>query len=59
MWLGITVAVDTVLFAILVPTQRLHAHGAGAVTFAVCILGFATVSVSVWLWQRYVAPTLR
>jgi len=58
-WLGVAVAVDTVLFAILVPIGRLNSSGAGTILFAVFTIGFAAVSVSVWLWQKYIAPALR
>lgn len=58
-WLAAAVAVDTVLFAILVPIGRLSTSGTGTVLFAVCTIGFAAISVSVWLWQRYIAPALR
>lgn len=58
-WLAVAVAVDTVLFAILVPIGRLNTSGTGTILFAVCTIGFAAISVSVWLWQRYIAPALR
>jgi hypothetical protein len=58
-WLAAAVAVDTVLFAILVPIGRLNTSGTGTILFAVCTIGFAAISVSVWLWQRYIAPALR
>jgi hypothetical protein len=58
-WLAGAVAVDTVLFAILVPIGRLNTSGTGTILFAVCTIGFAAISSSVWLWQRYIAPALR
>jgi hypothetical protein len=58
-WLAVAIAVDTVLFAILVPIGRLNTSGTGTILFAVCTIGFAAISISVWLWQRYIAPALR
>jgi hypothetical protein len=58
-WLAVAVAIDTMLFAILVPIGRLNTSGTGTVVFAVCTIGFAAISISVWLWQRYIAPSLR
>jgi hypothetical protein len=58
-WLAGAVAVDTVLFAILVPIGRLNSSGTGTIAFAVGTIGFAAISISVWLWQRYIAPALR
>jgi hypothetical protein len=57
-WLAFAVAVDTVLFAILVPAQNASSGGPGAIIFAVCTIAFAAISASVWLWQRYIAPAL-
>lgn len=58
-WLAAAVAVDTVLFAILVPIGRLNSSGTGTIAFAVVTIGFAAISISLWLWQRYIAPALR
>lgn len=55
-WLLIAIAVDTLLFAILVPIQDLASHEAGALAITIGLLSFAAISVSAWLWQRYIAP---
>lgn len=57
-WLGMILVVDTVLFALLIPADgswQGSVHAAASIVFAV---GFAAVSVSLWLWRRYVAPLL-
>ncbi|MEO6825947.1 MAG: Ig-like domain-containing protein [Microbacteriaceae bacterium] len=63
LWLGISAAVFTVLFAVLIPVtsawQRGPAAEATGAVIGAIVGGFAIVSFSVWLWQRFVAPALR
>ncbi|MEO8907916.1 MAG: hypothetical protein ABI310_07525, partial [Microbacteriaceae bacterium] len=59
LWLLIALAVETVLFAIVVPIEHLASHEAGTLAFAIGALTFAAISVSAWLWQRFIAPALR
>jgi len=58
-WLLIAIAVETLLFAILVPIQDLATRQTGTLAFAIGTLAFAAISISAWLWQRYIAPALR
>ncbi|MBO0084270.1 hypothetical protein JRW42_15385, partial [Listeria monocytogenes] len=45
-----------VLFALLLPVASLVQAGSGMVAVVVAALVFAVLSVSVWLWERYVEP---
>jgi hypothetical protein len=56
MWLGISVVVDTVLFAVLLPVASLVESGGGLAAAGVAALAFAVLSVSACLWERYVEP---
>ncbi len=58
-WLLIAIAIETLLFAILVPIQDLATHRTGTLALAIGTLVFAAISISAWLWQRYIAPALR
>ncbi|MDN4615835.1 Ig-like domain-containing protein [Leifsonia sp. F6_8S_P_1B] len=55
-WLGISVVVDTVLFAVLLPVASLVENGSGLAVAGIAALAFAVLSVSAWLWERYVEP---
>lgn len=56
LWLALALVVYTVLFALLLPVASLVEAGAGVVAVVVATLAFAVLSVSVWLWERYVEP---
>lgn len=56
LWLALALVVYTVLFALLLPVASLVQAGAGMVAVVVAALVFAVLSVSVWLWERYVEP---
>ncbi|WP_426624744.1 Ig-like domain-containing protein [Leifsonia sp. McL0607] len=56
LWLALALVVYTLLFALLLPVASLVQAGAGVVTLVVAALVFAVLSVSVWLWERYVEP---
>ncbi|TFB84004.1 hypothetical protein E3O44_16040 [Cryobacterium algoricola] len=55
-WVGLTLAAFTVMFAVLSPVVGLW-HGEGGVTLMWVASGlFAALSVSAWAWQRFVVP---
>ncbi len=56
LWLAMALVVYTVLFALLLPVASLVQAGSGMVALVVAALVFAVLSVSVWLWERYVEP---
>ena len=56
LWLGMALVVYTVLFALLLPVASLVQAGSGMVAVVVAALVFAALSVSVWLWERYIEP---
>lgn len=56
LWLAMALVVYTLLFALLLPVASLVQAGAGGVAAAIAALVFAVLSVSVWLWERYVEP---
>jgi hypothetical protein len=58
LWAGLTLVVYTVLFALLLPVASLVETGAGTALIMLAAFAFAAFSVSVWLWERYVAPAL-
>lgn len=55
-WLGLSLVVYTVLFALLLPVASLATTGAGGLVVGLLALGFAVMCVCVWLWERYVEP---
>lgn len=55
-WLGLSLAVGTVFFALLVPVGDLWSAGGGGLMLAIASLGFAALSVAAWLWLRYIEP---
>ncbi|MGN6426355.1 MAG: Ig-like domain-containing protein [Leifsonia sp.] len=55
-WLGLSLVVYTVLFALLLPVASLATTGAGVFVVAGLALAFAVMCVCVWLWERYVEP---
>lgn len=56
LWLALALVVYTVLFALLLPVASIVQTGSGVVVLVVGALVFAAMSVSVWLWERYVEP---
>jgi len=56
MWLGLSLVVYTLLFALLLPVASLVATGRNLIVLAVAALAFATLSVCVWMWERFVEP---
>lgn len=56
LWLALGIVVYTVLFALLLPVASLVQTGAGVVAVVIAALAFAVLSLSVWLWERYVEP---
>lgn len=56
MWTGLSLVVYTLLFALLLPVASLVETGSGLVAATVVALAFAVLSVSAWLWERYVEP---
>lgn len=55
-WGALSLAVYTLLFALLLPVETLWRTGAGTVLLAVGAAGFAGLSVAAWLWERFVEP---
>jgi hypothetical protein len=55
-WLVLGVVVYTMLFALLLPVASLVQTGAALVVVVIAVLAFAVLSLSVWLWERYVEP---
>ncbi|WP_158865034.1 Ig-like domain-containing protein [Leifsonia sp. AG29] len=55
-WLALTLVVYTLLFALLLPVASLVQAGAGLIIVVVAAVVFAALSVSTWLWERYVEP---
>lgn len=56
MWTGLSLVVYTLLFALLLPVASLVETGGGMIAATVVALAFAVLSVSAWLWERYVEP---
>lgn len=56
LWTGMSLVVYTLLFALLLPVASLVEAGSGLIVATIAALVFAVISVSVWLWQRYVEP---
>lgn len=56
LWAGLSLIVYTVLFALLLPVASLIQTGTAALTVALAAFAFAALSVSVWLWERYIEP---
>ncbi|WP_223691075.1 hypothetical protein [Leifsonia poae] len=56
-WLALSLVIDTLLFALLLPVASLVGSGQNTVVLVVAAIGFAALSVSVWLWERYVEPS--
>nr|WP_246313020.1 Ig-like domain-containing protein [Leifsonia shinshuensis] len=56
LWLAMGLVVYTVLFALLLPVASLVRSGTGVVAVVIAALAFAVLSLSVWLWERYVEP---
>ena len=55
-WTGLSLVVFTLLFALLLPVASLVENGTGMIAATVVALAFAVLSVSAWLWERYVEP---
>lgn len=56
-WLGLGLVVYTLLFALLLPVASLVETGQGALVIGLAAVGFAVLSVCVWLWERFVEPS--
>lgn len=56
MWAGLSLVVFTLLFALLLPVASLVENGTGILAASVVAIAFAVLSVSTWLWERYVEP---
>ncbi len=56
LWLGMSLVVYTLLFALLLPVASLVENGTSVLAIAIAALAFAALSVSVWLWERFVEP---
>lgn len=56
LWLGLGLVVYTLLFALLLPVASLVRTGQSTLVLVIGALGFAAVSVCLWLWERYVEP---
>jgi hypothetical protein len=55
-WIGLSLIVYTLLFALLLPVASLVETGRSSVALILAAVGFAALSVCVWLWERYVEP---
>ncbi|NEN07206.1 hypothetical protein G3T36_15195 [Diaminobutyricibacter tongyongensis] len=55
-WVALSLAVYTVLFALLLPVQALWNAGTASVVLVVGVIVFAAFSVAFWLWERFVEP---
>jgi hypothetical protein len=55
-WGALSLAVYTVLFALLLPVQQLWNAGNASVVLVVGVVAFAALSVAFWLWERFVEP---
>ena len=58
-WIGLSLIVYTLLFALLLPVASLVETGQSSIVLILAALGFAALSVCVWLWERYVEPERR
>ena len=56
-WAALSLAVYTPLFALLLPVESLWRGGNAAVVLIVGVIGFAALSVAIWLWERFVEPS--
>ncbi|MFF1635003.1 hypothetical protein [Leifsonia sp. NPDC058248] len=57
MWLGLSLVVYTLLFALLLPVASLVESGGNWPVVMLVALGFAALSLCVWLWDRFVEPS--
>ncbi|MFF1878632.1 hypothetical protein [Leifsonia sp. NPDC058230] len=55
-WVGLSLIVYTLLFALLLPVASLVETGQGTVVLILAAVGFAALSVCIWLWERFVEP---
>jgi hypothetical protein len=58
-WGALSLAVYTVLFALLLPVQALWKAGSAghpSILLVVGVVAFAALSVAFWLWERFVEP---
>ena len=55
-WGALSLAVYTVLFALLLPVASLWSAGNASILLFVGVLAFAAISVAIWLWERFVEP---
>lgn len=56
-WLVLSLVVYTLLFALLLPVESLVDTGQGTLVLIIGAVAFAALSVSVWLWEKYVEPS--
>ncbi|WP_271175243.1 hypothetical protein [Leifsonia poae] len=57
LWLGLSLVVYTLLFALLLPVASLVQSGANWLMVTLAALAFAALSLCVWLWDRFVEPS--
>lgn len=55
-WLGLSLVIGTVFFALLVPVDELWRTGGGGILIVGAGIAFAGVSLAAWLWMRYIEP---
>ncbi|MFF1574091.1 hypothetical protein ACFVWR_15215 [Leifsonia sp. NPDC058292] len=55
-WLGMSLVVYTLLFALLLPVASLVETGENLIILVIATLAFAVLSVCVWMWERFVEP---
>jgi hypothetical protein len=55
-WGALSLAVYTVLFALLLPVASLWNAGTASLLLIVGVVAFAALSVAFWLWERFVEP---
>jgi hypothetical protein len=56
-WVALTLLVDTLLFAVLAPAAALDRNN--NVLLLIGLAAFASISIALWVWRRYVTPQLR
>ncbi len=55
-WGALSLAVYTVLFALLLPVESLLNAGNASIVLVIGVIAFAAISVAAWLWERFVEP---
>jgi len=59
LWMAVTLVMFTALFLQLGPVIDSWQGGVAASVAVLLAAGFGAVSLSLWLWRRYVQPALR